>query len=453
MAGARHLIAGLFCFLLLAVCLPLLVQGDEKPTLAPDHSVENIPYTPAAIGCAWTGTWVAVIRPSDLKSSQNNLLLALATPYHKRKPGLPWLVWGVAVPALAFLRRRKQIISIVLVGSLIGLLTGCEIEGPLFEEISIEMKLSQTGDTVSGTYTARIDGEATQGVGQVQGTVSGNTLTGTWRMDEDSGEFVAIMSADCSSLEVTMRQEGKTDSFSFTFTRVSGVPLYEIDPGTPEGEPLWIVESVYLNDEKISAERTLLYKGGKITTGPGVTIKLRYHAGALVTVHENSEFVVEEIKWESPSLRTVLTRLIKGIVDFYTKPTYNEQFEIETERAITSIKGTELTVEHTSGVTKVSVKEGEVEVKDKTTGIVTVVRAGETVRFDGTTLPAPPPGGEKTIEQALDANNNKIIDDFEMLQALEYWIKQQIVPGTNKTIDDLTMLTLLEKWIKAIPIR
>lgn len=64
-----------------------------------------------------------------------------------------------------------------------------------------------------------------------------------------------------------------------------------------------------------------------------------------------------------------------------------------------------------------------------------------------------PSDGTKTIEQALDTNNNKIIDDFEMLQALQYWIKQQTVPGTNKTIDDLTMLALLQKWIKGTPIQ
>lgn len=81
--------------------------------------------------------------------------------------------------------------------------------------------------------------------------------------------------------------------------------------------------------------------------------------------------------------------------------------------------------------------------------------AEDTIQFtvsSGAT-PPPPPSGAKTIEQALDSNNNKIIDDLEMLQALQYWIKQQIVPGTNKTIDDLTMLSLLQKWIKGTPIQ
>lgn len=63
------------------------------------------------------------------------------------------------------------------------------------------------------------------------------------------------------------------------------------------------------------------------------------------------------------------------------------------------------------------------------------------------------PGGTKTIEQAIDADGDQIINDLEMLQALQYWIKQQVVPGTNKTIDDLTMLSLLQKWIKGTPVR
>ena len=76
--------------------------------------------------------------------------------------------------------------------------------------------------------------------------------------------------------------------------------------------------------------------------------------------------------------------------------------------------------------------------------------AEDTVQF--TVSDQAPPPTTKTIEQALDTNNNKIIDDLEMLQALQYWIKQQTVPGTNKTIDDLTMLALLQKWIKGTPV-
>jgi hypothetical protein len=56
--------------------------------------------------------------------------------------------------------------------------------------------------------------------------------------------------------------------------------------------------------------------------------------------------------------------------------------------------------------------------------------------FECVSSTIPPPSGGKTIEETLDANNNKVLDDLEMLQALQYWIKGQAVPGTNKPIDD-----------------
>jgi hypothetical protein len=65
----------------------------------------------------------------------------------------------------------------------------------------------------------------------------------------------------------------------------------------------------------------------------------------------------------------------------------------------------------------------------------------------------PPPSSGKTIEETLDSNNNKVIDDLEMLQALQYWIKGQAVPGTNKAIDDLKILSLLQMWIKGTSVR
>jgi hypothetical protein len=73
--------------------------------------------------------------------------------------------------------------------------------------------------------------------------------------------------------------------------------------------------------------------------------------------------------------------------------------------------------------------------------------------FDCVSSTIPPPSGGKTIEETLDANNNKVLDDLEMLQALQYWIKGQAVPGTNKPIDDLKILSLLQMWIKGTSVR
>lgn len=448
----KHLVASLCFIALLTVFSPLQLEGQETPSPAQRRPVTvQQSSAPAAASCTWTGTWVSTIKKSDLVSSPNSSAVESSvwvTSSHERGFGPGWLLLGVTVPALALWRRRKQLAGGLLVGGILGVLVGCEINLE-FEEITLEMKLTQTGNNVSGTYTAAIDGQAIEGVGRIEGTISSNTLAGTWEMEDDSGEFMATMSTDCRSFVGKARQE--SEWLTLNWTRVSGIALYDIDSGESEGEPIWFIEAIYLNDEKIPSERAPLYKGGKITTGPGVTIKLRYQAGALAVVRENSEFEIQEIKFERPDLRTITTRLIQGILDFYTKPTYSEKFEIETNMVVVGIKGTELTVEHTSGATSVTVKEGEVEVKDKTTGTVSTIRGGETARFDG--KPQPPLPGTKTIEQALDTDGDKIIGDLEILQALQLWIKQQTVPGTNQVIDDLTMLALLQKWIKGSPVQ
>lgn len=61
--------------------------------------------------------------------------------------------------------------------------------------------------------------------------------------------------------------------------------------------------------------------------------------------------------------------------------------------------------------------------------------------------------GAVTVEQALDTNHNGLVDDLEMLQALNLWIHQTPVPGTDGlTIDDLKIVQLLQFWIKQTPI-
>jgi len=65
----------------------------------------------------------------------------------------------------------------------------------------------------------------------------------------------------------------------------------------------------------------------------------------------------------------------------------------------------------------------------------------------------PTPPREMTIEEALDENNNNIIDDPEILKAITYWISGEEVPGTDgQTIDDAKMLELLHIWTSRRPI-
>jgi hypothetical protein len=67
--------------------------------------------------------------------------------------------------------------------------------------------------------------------------------------------------------------------------------------------------------------------------------------------------------------------------------------------------------------------------------------------------PPPPSSGSKTIEAALDTNGNGILDDDEILRALQYWSSGEEVPGTDgHTIDDAKMLELLHIWTSRRPI-
>ncbi len=53
----------------------------------------------------------------------------------------------------------------------------------------------------------------------------------------------------------------------------------------------------------------------------------------------------------------------------------------------------------------------------------------------------------KTIALSLDSNGNDVLDESEVLTAIEYWSKNQSVPGANESISDVKVLELVKKWI------
>lgn len=249
--------------------------------------------------------------------------------------------------------------------------------------------------------------------------------------------------------------KGGTAQDSVEFTVQAAQPRYVIMPGTGdlEGEePIAFVGKIWMDGELVSEPKTPLYRAAFVKTGPGVEIKVVFRAGAFTLVEENSYFEVREEKFAKPDWGVIYTRLIEGIGHFYIPKgaAAERKFEVETNMVVVGIKGTEVTIEHTSGVTTVTVTEGEVEVTDKTTGLVSIVRVGETARFDGTT----PPSGGKTIAQALDANGSGVLEDSEILTAIQYWISGEPVPGTGgKTISDAEMLRLIQLWISGESVR
>ncbi len=61
--------------------------------------------------------------------------------------------------------------------------------------------------------------------------------------------------------------------------------------------------------------------------------------------------------------------------------------------------------------------------------------------------------GDPPIETVLDANANHVLDDAEVLRAIDLWVTGTPVPNTNgKLINDRLILTLIDKWIQGAPI-
>jgi len=60
--------------------------------------------------------------------------------------------------------------------------------------------------------------------------------------------------------------------------------------------------------------------------------------------------------------------------------------------------------------------------------------------------PAPSPGG-LSIPEAIDSNNDGVIDQAELGEAIQYWIMGESVPGADEVIDDGMMNQLVQMWI------
>lgn len=110
-----------------------------------------------------------------------------------------------------------------------------------------------------------------------------------------------------------------------------------------------------------------LSAGDTIKTADKTEVLLRFSTGAVTRILPNSKFQLKERKLAKTGQATVYTRLLQGIAYFYVPKGNNgaKKFEVETNRAIASIKGTKFKVEATEAKTTLSVGEGLVEFMDK----------------------------------------------------------------------------------------
>lgn len=110
-----------------------------------------------------------------------------------------------------------------------------------------------------------------------------------------------------------------------------------------------------------------LFEGDTIRTEDKTEVLLRFSTGAVTRIMSNSDFELKERKLAKAEHTTVYTRLIKGIAYFYVPKGSSgaKKFEVETSRAIASIKGTKFKLEANDELITLSVAEGLVNFLDK----------------------------------------------------------------------------------------
>lgn len=105
--------------------------------------------------------------------------------------------------------------------------------------------------------------------------------------------------------------------------------------------------------------------------------------------------------------------------------------------------------------------QGSVQVLPKNNGNPVTLNAGQKVEVDQTSIGpvtsidrsgSPSPGSDASISEALDTNNNSVLDESEVRVAITMWILGETVPGTGQTISDPMMRELISMWILGTPV-
>lgn len=150
--------------------------------------------------------------------------------------------------------------------------------------------------------------------------------------------------------------------------------------GNQATEPLGFVEKVEKGEafvKRASANdftkidgRLPLFEGDSIKTSDTAEVVVRFSTGAVTRVMPASEYEIKPAKVTQTSQKIIYTRLAKGIVYFYVERDKEgaKKFEIDSERAIASIKGTIGKFEVNKDETTLIVAEGKVGFTDKASG-------------------------------------------------------------------------------------
>ncbi len=143
-------------------------------------------------------------------------------------------------------------------------------------------------------------------------------------------------------------------------------------------------------------------RGDRIVTGAGGRALLQLDGGLTVTVASATELVLEELRRDArTSALTTWLGVVEGLVRaVLTAPVADNEVEIRTPLAVTSVRSTEWTVEHAPDHTAVFVRDGEVAVG--AAGVTVVLGPGEGTDVRGAAAPsAPVVWGAPRVERTL----------------------------------------------------
>jgi hypothetical protein len=164
----------------------------------------------------------------------------------------------------------------------------------------------------------------------------------------------------------------------------------------PEGEPVGFVKevngTVYVSagpselppsQQKWTVAKVgqKLGDGWSIRTAPGSDAGLLWGTGAFVRTKPSSWFEFKPLTTAQTPQSVAYGRLFEGISNFYIQKNQDaaKKFEVETERAIVGIKGTNFVLEESGSQTLLKVIEGTVDLTSKKSGQTTSVTTGQQI--------------------------------------------------------------------------
>ncbi len=159
--------------------------------------------------------------------------------------------------------------------------------------------------------------------------------------------------------------------FSLLLTGCGGAPT------TSNADPLAFIEKIEKGEAFIkkpseqaftaAAVKAPLGEGDIVKTGDTAEVVIRFSTGAVARVLPKSEYQLKERKVAATGQNVVYTRLVNGVAAFYVPKDAEaaRKFEVETERAVASIKGTTFKLADDGTITTLSVGEGTVAFRSK----------------------------------------------------------------------------------------